>query len=359
MSVPAELRSESLIGLYERFGNVAGPLAKYFPSVGAENSSRYVAYDVLTWARNLGQLVPYGSKAPVGLAPAQSKVVYEPPTIKDKLPLDIEFMKSVKDVGNLAPNQAAYIARMIRQTRMGLDNRLEWLRAQWLTGGALLSSVGVAPVVPSGTVYLDYAAGASSGPMAVSLGFTAGHIDSSVGASWATASTDIRADLEAARTTVSLACGLDASRVIINSKGMGYLLGNTAAQKSTWFNDQVTRFGRITELWGFTFDVIDNYLPFSSTTMATDTAGLGMVKSIPDNVVIVTVPEGQNDAAGRSFVECAPDDAKSDPGARGFYPFVDGDWQHPHVPEVGYTYTGGPTLITPNSTYVFADVTQV
>jgi hypothetical protein len=359
MAVPSELRSESLIGLYERFGSVASPLAKYFPAVGAANTSRYVAYDILTFDRALGHLVPYGSKAPVANAPAQSRVVYEPPTIKDKIPLDIEFMKSVRDVGSLNPNQAAYVARMIRQVRMGLDYRLEWLRAQWLTAGALLTSAGVAPSTATfGTVYLDYAAALNSAPMAVSLGFTASHLDSVVGASWATAGTDIKGDLDAARTQISLDSGLDASRVILNSTTMKYIYGNTAAQKSDWFNDQLTRYGRITELWGYTFDIVDNYLPFSAETMATDTGAVGLFKSIPNNVVVLTVPESQNDAAGRSFVEIAPDDAQAPEGARGFYPFVDGDWQHPHVPEVGYTFTGGPTLMTPDSTYVFDDVTS-
>lgn len=359
MAVPTELRSEALIGLYERFGNVATPLAKYFPAVGAPNSSRYVAYELLTFDRALGHLVPYGSKAPVAGAPGVSRVVYEPPTIKDKIPLDLEFLKSVRDVASLNPNQAAYVARMIRQVRLGLEYRLEWLRAQWLTAGALLTSSGVAPATSGlGTVYLDYGAAANAGPVCVSLGFAASHLDSIVGASWAAASTDIKGDLDAARMQISLDSGLDASRVILNSATMRHLYSNTAAQKSDWFNDQVTRYGRITELWGYTFDIVDTYLPFSSETMASDSGGLGLYKSVPDNVVVLTVPESQNEAAGRSLVEVAPDDAQAPEEARGFYPFVDGDWQHPHVPEVGYTFTGGPTLMLPDSTYVFDDVTS-
>lgn len=347
------------MGLYERFGSVATPLAKYFPAVGSPTSSRYVAYELLTFDRALGHLVPYGSKAPVAAGPTQTRVVYEPPTIKDKIPLDIEFMKSVRDVASLNPNQQAYVARMIRQVRMSLEYRQEWLRAQWLTAGALLTSAGVAPSTATfGTVYLDYAAALNSAPMSVSLGFTASHLDSVVGASWATAGTDIKGDLDAARTQIALDSGLDASRVILNSVTMKYIYANTAAQKSDWFNDQLVRFGRITEAWGYTFDIVDTYLPFSSETMATDTGGVGLVKTIPNNVVVLTVPETQNEAAGRSMVEVAPDDANAPEEARGFYPFVDGDWQHPHVPEVGYTFTGGPTLQIPDSTYVFDDVTS-
>jgi hypothetical protein len=347
------------MGLYERFGNVATPLAKYFPAVGAPTTARYVAYDILTFDRALGHLVPYGAKAPVAATPTQNRVVYEPPTIKDKIPLDLDFMKSVRDLGSLAPNQANYVARMIRQVRMGLEYRLEWLRAQWLTAGALLTSAGVAPSTSGfGTVYLDYAAAANNSPMSVSLGFTASHLDSIVGASWATAGTDIKGDLDAARAQVALDSGLDATRVILNSTTMKYIYGNTAAQLSDWFKDQVAKTGRVTEMWGYTFDIVDTYLPFSSDTMATDTGAAGLFKSIPDKCVVLTVPEAQNELAGRSFVEVAPDDALAPEGVRGFYPFTDGDWQHPHVPEVGYTFTGGPTLVTPDSTYVFDDVTS-
>lgn len=359
MAVPAELRSESMIGMYERYGNIATPFAKYFPTQGAANTSRYVRYDILKWSRELGHLVPYGAKAPVAAPPSQQKVVYEPPTIKDKIPLDIEFMKTVCDIQSLNPNQQAYVGRMIRQVRMNLEWRKCWLQAQWLTGGALLTSAGVAPSTTGfGTVYLDYASLIDTGPLSLSLGFTSTHLDSVVGASWATAGTDVKGDLDAARTVIFQDSGLDARRVILNSTTANYIEKNTAAQKSDWFNDKLVQDGQITSLWGYTFDIVDDVWPFSAESMQTDTGATGLVKMVPNNVVILTVDEGQNEGAGRAMVECAPDDAQAPEGARGFYPFVDADWQHPHVPEVGYTYTGGPMLAVPDSTYIFDDVTS-
>lgn len=357
MAIPVALRPEVMIAAFTKYKEFANPLAKYFTPLGNPEAGNIVKYAVKEFARGMAPQVPYAAKAPEGVMPTRSTVVYEPPTYKEKITLPPELLKHVIEHGTLTASQEAQVADAIAQCRLNMERRWAWLQAQWLTAGALLSSAGVAPIEPSGTVYLDNRFSKTSSPQGIALGFAAAHLDAGVTASWATAGTNIKKDLDAARRVIRRACGVDANRVIASSLLRDYIEANTGSgTRSEVKKTQFDTTGEFGSLWGYDFDFIDDQVPFDSASMATDTGATGMVNMIPDNVVILTTPN--NTLAGRYMLECEPSDAKAPPGARGVYVWQDGDWQHPHTPEFGIEWTGGPMIANPDSTYIYTKNTD-
>lgn len=361
MAVPVELRVETLLATYEKYANYDSKLAKYFPAVGAENGGNFVKYDVLAYNRSLAPMVAYGARAPKGAMPVRSQVAFEPPTYKESIAFEVEMLKSVRDVGKLTASQQAQVGRAIRQLRLNFDRRKDWLRAQWLTAGQLLTSAGVAPkatsVAGADTVYLDSRYSKTSTPQAIDLGFTASHCDGVVAASWATATTNIKADLDAWKLLIAQDSGVDATHVITNSTVMAYIEACTGSgTRSDNYRQEYDETGKYRKIWGYTFDVIDDQWPFDSLSMATDTGATGMVSLIPGKMLILTSLD--NVAAGRMMIECEPSDVRAPQGARGMFMWQDGDWQHPHVPEYGAEWTGAPAITIPDATVVVPDVTS-
>ena len=199
MAIPAALRPDVMIAAFTKLNQYASPLAKYFTPLPNPEAGNVVKYGVKEFRKSMTPLVPYSGKAPVGDMPTRSQVIYEPPTYKEKIPLPPELLKHVVEFGTTTASQEAQIRDAIAQLRLNMERRWDWLRAQWLTGGALNSSAGVAPIEPGGTVYLDNRFSKTASPQGISLGFTTAHLDAGVTASWATAATNIKKDLDAAR----------------------------------------------------------------------------------------------------------------------------------------------------------------
>lgn len=359
MGLPIELVAENLVGMYNLFDTYNGALGKYFSPQAAPGTGRFIAYNVFAYNRAMSQLTSYGGPVPKGQMPVRDKVTYEAITTQQAISLDVDTYNNLVQSGTMQANGQAQLATAIRQVRMNIERRLDWLRAQWLTGGAMLSSSGVAPVEPSstGVAYLDYPELANSTPLAIPLGFTATHMDAGATASWATTTTDIFADLETGRAAIAFDSGIDdAYHVILNSKTMGYIYRNAMVTSSVAAQNQIVATGKLGSVWGYTFDVIDLQLPFDSETMATDTGATGMIKAIPDNLVIITTQD--NMRAGRIQRECKPGDYKAPDSARGVWAFSDEDAVFPHEPTVGFTWTGGMELGLPDASYLYTDVTQ-
>lgn len=356
MAVPMELREEVLLAAFEKYSNYTSPLAKYFPAFPSPGASNTIAYDVLDFNRAMTPLVSYDATAPISGMPARTKVAFEAPTYKEKINVPASVLRMARDVGRLDNVQQAIVARAIAQMRLNMERRWDFLRAQWLTAGALLSSDGEAPTVPDGTVRLDTRFGSKTTPLGIKLGFNPTHIDTAVAASWATADTDIKGDLDAAAEVIMRDSGLQANRVICNSTVFSYILKCTAYTKSEWAREQIDRTGKLNIIWGYEFDVIDLAWPFDSLSMNSDTGGTGLVKLIPGNMCILTV--ANNDAAGRYMVECKPSNARAPEDARGAYMFSYDQTEDPHNPVYGIEWTGGPMLAVPDSTYIFTDVTN-
>lgn len=356
-----ELEAVNLEGLYTKFGEYASPLAKYFTALGATAPGNVINYDILAYRQNMSPLVSYGGPPPSGKMPTIGNVSYKAVTTKQKMELPLEVLRNARDAGSLNANEREHVRRAVIQVRMNIERRLDWLRAQWLTGGALLSSSGVAPIEPNGTAYLDIPSLLNTAPLSVSLGYSASHIDAGASASWATATTDILADLDSAQAKIALDSGIErANRVICNSVVWNYVLRNDMIQSSIEKANAIaargSQQGTLPVLLGYEWDVIDAYIPFDPETMETDTGALGQFKLIPDNVVVVTTAD--NIRAGRILRECKPDDYNAGDGDRGIYAWSDLEPVHPHQPSTGFTWTGGVELGVPDSTYIYTKVTD-
>lgn len=352
---PEQLAPQVLQGLYEKYATYDSPLSQFFSPVPSVLPGSMIAYDVYTYNQGMADLVARAAPAPRKRMPVRTRVSFDAITLKQAIEPDIITLLDSTAPGSLTePGRDRLIANAVRQIRMNHDRRLEWLRAQWLTGGALLTSAGLSPQVPSGTIYLDYSSVALGTPLSVSAGFSTSHIDTAVGASWATAGTNVKADLDAARAANLLDGGVDTNLVIMNSTTMAYVLANTAAIQSEAAKAQVWQYGTIRNMWGYEFLTYDAKWKIDSDTMA-DTAG-EMDFYIPTNVVIITSRD--NAACGRELIECAPSDQKADPGMRGVYAWEDELQVHPHTKEYGLEWTGCPVIKNPDSTYIYTNITQ-
>ena len=359
MAVPNELSGEVISKLYETFVEVDGPLAPLFPPLPNDKEGVDIIYDVYKYGRQMARQVPRHSKAPNREGGTGKSVHYQGVTLKGKLNIPPQLLDA-RQWGNMESNtREVLIARAVKQLRRDNDVRLEWLRAQWLTGGALLSSTG-SPVtnnLADGYVYLDYNANAASAPVAVTLGMHADNINATVASSWASsACTSIQTDLQHAREVIQRQTGVDSNLVIMNSNSMGYLRMNQFLRDTDEAKAQLFKFGSIREMWGFKFMEINSQWPADYDTMAgtagTDAATLYF---IPDNVVIVTSDD--NAACGRDMLECSPSDMKAPRGMRGVYAWTDEEVEHPHEFAPGLEWSGGPITGVPNTVKLFKDIT--
>ncbi len=357
--IPDELRVENLVGLYTMFDNYASKLAKYFDPIPAPGPGNQIAYDILSYRRAMAQFRSYGGPVALGKQPSRAKVTYQAMPLGVAMDIPLDLLNNLREPGQTGVNMDAQLNRALRQARMNVERRLDFLRAQWLTAGALLSSAGVAPnnAEVSGSAYLDYPELANTTPLVVNLQYTASHLDGIVGASWVTTTTDIKADLDAAQLKIAEDSGVEgADRVICNSTVYNYILKNDAVQNSIAATNQIVATGKLSTVWGYTIDVIDGLIPFDSETMQTDTGGTGMYKIIPGNMCIVTTAD--NALAGRVLRECKPDDTQAPANARGIWAYSDENPAYPHDVTAGYTWVGGVEIGVPDATYVYADVTS-
>jgi len=353
MAIPVELQPDVLMAGFEQTHGLAGKLAKYFPFMAMPGAGVTVSYDVLEYQNRLMPWVPRGGPAPAKSGATRTSVTLEGITLKAMLPLSAEELKDMRDVGTRARAQRENaVARAVRQLRLDMERTWEFLRAQWLTGGALVDSSNAVPGAADGTVYLRPDAHAIDSPLSVSLGLSATHINATVAASWATAATDIKANLDTARSLIAADTGIDANRVVLNRTTMGYIDHNNDAMASDYAKNELARQGTLRTLWDYEFDVMDDAFPIS-TDLFNDTAGTQ--KLIPDGVVIVTTAD--NNVAGRAMLECEAVDAKAPSGQKGVFFWTDEQGEHPHAPRPGVEWSGAPMIQNTDSLYIFTDVT--
>lgn len=354
--IPDELRPDVAMKLYETFHDVDGLLRQFFPAEPNPVDGPVIQYDVYEHSQRLAHNVPRYGVPPKSQLSATTKVTYEAITIKDALPIPPQY-KDMRAWGSSTETRTkdAVIARAVREMRAALDLRREWLRAQWLTGGALLSSTGLPYNGDSpGTVYIDVQANGPSNPIAVNLGFNTALLNTVVTNSWAVATTNIQADLNAARELVQAYSGVDANVVILNANTMKYILTNTYVRDTDELKTQIAKYGTLRELWGFKFVVYNRMWPRNTESMVDSGAAMGYF--IPNNLVIVTSDD--NLACGRAEIECSPSDTNAPQGHRGLYAWTDTEPYHPHAFEPGVEWTGGPMIGIPNSQMIYYDVTN-
>lgn len=357
MSLPVELQPQVLLGLWQKYSQFSPFLVReLFPPRPNPAPGATITYDVYEYNRGMANPVARFAPAPRGKFPVRTRVSVDAITLKEELEPELEALLDGTAPGSLTEsNREAAVATALRQLRLRFDRRMEWLAAQWMTGGALLSSDGV-PVgaKATGTIYLDWPSVSGTAPLSFNAGFSSSHIDGAVAASWATASTDIKGDLDAARLKILEDTGIEAWDVLMNSVTHKLLLNNTLAQKSLVKNDQVAASGYLEQIWGYRIHVYDGGWYGSTDTMAS--GNLQLYKYIPDNLVVVF--SADNVASGRFLLECSPSDAQAPPGHRGVYAWADQSPTHPHNTVYGLEWTGLPVIQEPDSIYVYTDVTS-
>ncbi len=353
--IPEELQPQTIMKLFETFFEADGVLRQFFPAVPNPIEGPNISYDVVDHTRRMAHNVPRFAPAPKSIHAPLAKVNYEAVSIKEAVPLPPQY-KDMRAWGSLtdARTRQATVARAVREMRASLDLRREWLRAQFLTGGALLSSTGLPYAGDSpGTVYIDYYANGPAHPIAVNLGMDTNLLNTTVAASWTVATTDILGDLEHGRELVQRYSGVDANVVILNRNTMQYIRQNTWVRDTDELKTQIAKFGEIRNMWGFEFIIYDRMWPQNLESMENAGADLGYL--IPDNMVIVTSRD--NVACGRAELDCSPSDSNAPQGMRGLYAWTDQTTEHPHALEPGVEWTGGPMLALPKSQKIFTDVT--
>jgi len=327
-------------------------LAQFFDTVPNPADTDVIMYDVLEYTSRLARLAARYGRPNTGQMPVRSTVTYKGVTVKELIRIPPELMDA-RALGSLSESaREQIVAQALQSVRMALDRRLEWLRAQWLTAGALLNSDGAVPNTSLGTAYIDYPGTENSTPIAVDLGWSASHIATTVSASWATSSTDIRSDLQDAAHIVERDTGVYPRTVLLNSNTMNYILDNDNVTNTDEAKAEIFRNGTIRNLWGFEFVVYDATWAIDTITM-NDSAGTEYF--IPDDLVVLL--DRNNTVAGRKIVECKPDDLEAPVGHRGVYIWQDQQEEHPHLLSQGITWTGGPIVAVPDTMFVFYDVT--
>lgn len=358
---PTELRPEVIQGVLEKFSQFDEFGAQFFPEVPNSAPGNIIKYDVLEFSRLMADHVAYGARAPLHDLPRRATVAYEALTIKDSIRLTPEDMKLLRDVGSTTRNQReSLVGRATRQSRLRMDRRREWWRWQMLTGGALLSATGTVPGSADGNIYFDYPAAAPNAPLGFDMGATATHILANVpgSTSWADPSANILGDLEYIAGLIEQDAGIGKSDLVVlmNRNTHQYVLNNNEVQNLVQAGgrtrDQVETNGLIEEVWGFSIKVYGATWQINPETM-NDAAGTEYY--IPDNVVVVCARD--NEVAGRQMVACEPSDLNAPAGARGWYVWNDTDPDHPHYQTPGVEFTGGPTMIWPDTWAVYKNVT--
>jgi len=362
MAVPEELSLQYIQGVVETNRDADSFLAQYFTPVGNDISGPTVSYDILDYARSMARLTSRDGRAPRRPMPTRGTLQYKAPTIKESIELKASMLKDTRAVGSLDQNgRADLMQQAVRQTRIRVDQRIEWLRAQWLTGGALLSATGTVPGDADGNVYYDYFASAADAPLGpANLGALATHVEAFVPGAfgWNSVSADILGDLNHAAAVIEADSGITKPELVVlmNPNTHDYLPQNNYIQlfieSGGLIRDQLEGTGYITNLWGFE---VQSYGAMWHVDTETMNDAEGTEYYIPDNVVVITAKD--NVKAGRELVECEPVDAQAPDGARGFFAFDDSDGRHPHHPEFGLEWTGGPTFNVPDAWKVFKDCT--
>jgi len=366
MAIPAELRHDFLQGLVERNADVELPLKNaFFPDTGLNGPGTIIKYEVLTYRDGMARMVARDARAPRSRMPTRAQVMYEAPTFKESIILPPSVLKDIRAPGTLSQSQKdAAVARATRQTRKLMETRREWLAAQWLTGGALLSATAMVGDAADGNIYVDSDAASPGFPLGpIDMGLLPTHIAATTpvsATSWADPTANVKGDLDAAAMVLERDGNVSQSDIVVlmNNVGMQYITANDDIQAQIVADpdlpSQYTRTGAINRVWGYEIQEYNHQWPVVDTMNPTNT--LAMVNYIPDNVVIVTTRS--NVDAGREMVGVEPSDLNAPSGARGYFAWTDEEQEHPHELKPGIEYNGGPVETNPDTHYILADVTN-
>ena len=344
--VPQALQPRWIQGFFTAFQDVTDLFADLFPAEPAKDIGSHINYDLLAYSRMRGLMNTRTGPPQSAESYTMGTMDVEAETWREKIIIGSEVFSDEREPGQATGmNGQAEVERNTIALRNRFATFQNWLRAEALQG--------IKEYFPAGT----------ASEMWELLLCSDTCIVDEVLYDWSTVPADeatarltlmaIEADIRTARAALA-AAGAQATDVYLNGVTMGYVEDNAsmagAGPLQEYVSRQVAESGMVTRWLGLNWHVVDN-------TYVQPIVGV-TVPYIDDDVVIVV--DSNNARAGRSMIECNPEDKDATAaGTRGIYfyePYK--SVEPPWIWTVAGEWTGQPIIALPCSEYVFQDVTN-
>lgn len=332
MPIPQELTAQGLLGFQERFRVVAADLklARLFRHIPNLVPGPFVSWQLWDFTRELATVVPYSAKGDhIALRDREVKSSLSP-TLREWKEIPGEYIQWL-----LAPDNEtqAMGQRLVTGELNDLTNRIDRRHESWRAA-----------------IFTDTLTFTQAGhTISVTVGIPAGHTPATVGASWATAGTDIITDIRTGITACQQDGGITPDLLMCSPEVIGYLLNNDTIQNLLGDREKTgLQAGTITRIPGLGIDVEeygDGYLNSSGTFVPYVAA---------DSCFLVSTDPLKS---GLAFVDCKSNDARVAEAHRGLFTHSWEDEQPPAGVNVSAEWTGMPVLMNPEGVYLWEDVT--
>ena len=328
------LEPDSLLRLYSLYEEVATPLDAYFRSVPQSGDGLGVQWETLEFSREAAAVnTRAGDPNPVKPA-ARATITASPLSISESIYVPPDVLADLRAPGETArANGAIWVGIQMRQLRNRLLRRRQILKAHCL--GANATHPG----------YMDFREPGKSTDTSVNLDFTSTHI--TIGTAWQTSTTNILADMDAAKLKIRQHSGRNPTTMLTTSTVMGYITANDSiyAWMSDAAKDEVRLTNRVRRLAELDIVVVDDQY---------DTDGAGTMAGLfPDDFVCI-LPA---DATYREERECKPVSPHAPNGSRGLFMHTWYDAGIKGGAHIEYEWTGLPVVVVPDEIVFDVDVT--
>ncbi len=336
MAIPGILQPQSLLGLYEKFGEENPPLLEqWFPRRPSPDPGQTITYDVIEWSRMVADLnTRDGEPRPVKPA-VRMTVTQAALHISESIYIRPSVMKDLRAPGSWQQrNGQTEIARAVKQLRLRMNRRLEILRAQCFGAANGVLSFSIPGVSAAETVDLGYRS-------------THKAIDT---ATWSTVGNDILGDIAKAKTKIAQNGGAQATDMIVTGTVESYIRKNTAIiNLLSPGNKDKMLYGELPQIMGLN---IHTYDAGYTATDAADAAGT-LTQFFPGDFAVIFAGDNSN----RELRETAPVSIHAPEGYKGAFfkttledRLKGGAW-------VEYEWSGLPIVANPDEIVYDTDVT--
>jgi len=329
------LEIQSLLGLYTRYRDAAAQaLDPYFTTRGNTEEGPSVNWDVLEMGRGIAKINTREGEPNQVKPPTRANITATGLNISEGIRIPPSILNDLRAPGELrVANGEQWVGWNILELRQRKEKRLELLKAQLM--GQNASNPG----------YLQFRRPGLSTDTTVSLGFAAGHL--AIGSAWSTSSTDIIADIQAAKLKNIQDSGVKSDAMWLTSTVMGYIINNDQVNAflSDIAKDEIRTTGRIKELCELELILVDAQYD------ATDAGS--MTNYWPTNGVVI----GPKTSTNRQIIECSPVSIHAPAGSRGMFLMTRDEAGIKGGKIIEYEWTGLPVYITPDEIMSDVDVT--
>lgn len=336
-ALPGILEPLAMLQTFQKFDTaVSMPFGDLFATVPNTGPGNTVAIEVYEYGREVATINIRGADPHRVDRPTRTVQVAKAISLSESIPIPAGVIKDLRAPGEWQQaNGEREVARCLLELRNRVDRRKALLQAQAVKNSLSFTLPGnIAETVSMG--------------MSAYNAVTHPHGD----ASWATAGTDIVADLIYYKKLVAQRAGVNLTRMFLNSNTAKYLFDNTALA-AYWqaspaaMNIAVT--GQLPPIWGIQPVIVDDGYDASGT----------FTDYMPDNAVVLAPSAADSPA---QIVECEPQSLLAPAGYKGLF-------FHTKAPEGGnanindgyeiqFQYDFLPTLgANPDALVYIADVT--